>query len=175
MTNCYVCSFVPHHANSNPFWTPEPENEINTLCMVANWTLSSTGPSSDISKWLPNCTVSQDLKEWRNPRNYSKKTNNTNFAGIAPARYPTKPLFCFSRACDRGTTTKFLGTSDCKEILPVATDRDQNKGVWHSLYSGSSPTRFCNESICNLEIAPINWTAASFGQTSSRGSSGPCC
>ena len=118
MTNCYVCSFVPHHANSNPFWTPEPETEVNTMCMVANWTLQLTGSGHMVSRYLPNCAGSQEISEWRDPKDYTTSTNISNVKGIAPARYPTKPLFCFSRACQTDSGKKeptiFLGTLDCK-------------------------------------------------------------
>ncbi|XP_053287522.1 uncharacterized protein LOC128448791 [Pleuronectes platessa] len=170
VTNCYVCSFVPHHANSNPFWTPEPETEVNTLCIVAFWYMQVIKNDKYFTRWLPNCTKSQPIKEWRDPRNYTKKTNQTNLEGIAPARYPTKSPFCFSVTCRESfrtrknviiPATKYLGKSDFLVTLKVASDADQNKGYWHPLYSDSSPSKPCNHlSVhCNVDHAPINWTA----------------
>ena len=170
MTDCYVCSFVPHHADSNPFWTPEPETEVNTLCITAFWHLQMTGSDQNFTQWLPNCTKSQPVKEWRDPRNYTQNTNRTNLEGVAPARYPTRSPFCFSRTCNEAyrnrwnveiSATKYLGKSDCLETLRVADDIDQNKGYWHPLYNGSSPSKHCNHAgvYCNINPPPINWTA----------------
>ncbi|XP_034453369.1 uncharacterized protein LOC117768950 [Hippoglossus hippoglossus] len=170
MTDCYVCSFVPHHADSNLFWTPEPEMEVNTLCITAFWHLQMTGSDQNFTQWLPNCTKSQPIEEWRDPKDYTKKTNRTNLEGVTPARYPTKSPFCFSMTCSETQrnpqnviipATKYLGKSDCLVTLKVAGNTDQNEEYWHPLYNGSSPSKHCNRVgvHCNMNPAPINWTA----------------
>lgn len=147
VSDCYVCSFIPHHSRTNPCLTPRPIPLHEIMCVLAIYTALTTTPATSLTEfthYLPNCTtVSEfDLKHWRTPQHYTSVTNETNSQGITTARYPYAPSLCFRRNCAEGDMD--LGVADCESYLPV---------------EGVSGHPLCSESKCKDSwVKPINFT-----------------
>lgn len=121
MSDCYVCSFIPHHSQTNPCFIPKPVPLEEVVCFIAMYTALTTTPTNfmQFTQFLPNCTTVTDynLLHWRTPDNFSTKTNVTNLQGITMARNPIPPSLCFRRDCAGGDVDQ--GVANCVSYFPV--------------------------------------------------------
>uniref|UniRef100_A0A3P9M5Y8 Uncharacterized protein n=1 Tax=Oryzias latipes TaxID=8090 RepID=A0A3P9M5Y8_ORYLA len=97
VTDCYVCSFVPHHARHNPTITPRPVSMFKTLMFFVEFT--SAYSSIGVKRLFPGVNIS-------------------NLRGLALNRWPETAPFCIRSNCN-DRSTHFLGRSHCKDVVVV--------------------------------------------------------
>lgn len=122
LTNCYVCSQIPHHIDHAPYLRPVPLQPQQIMCLMLE---SSTRPfndsKTDFEDPFPNCT--KHVGDWTNPGNFTKKQNRTLSQGISPYKNQSLIPVCLSRACVTSKhTNEMPGRLEC--ILNVSLSQN---------------------------------------------------
>lgn len=105
LTDCYVCPYIPHHADCNPYLTPIPTDEKDMMCHMAYYATQRAGfkgmPWFGLRNFtnITNCKQLSDLTEWMVPTNFSSKTNGTQLQGIATAKSGRPSPLCIAIKC----------------------------------------------------------------------------
>lgn len=105
LTDCYVCPYIPHHADSNPYLTPIPTDEKDMMCQMAYYATQRAGfkglPWFGLQNFtnLTGCKQLSDFTEWMVPVNFSSKTNGTQLQGIVTARSGKPSPLCIAIKC----------------------------------------------------------------------------
>uniref|UniRef100_A0A8C7X353 Uncharacterized protein n=1 Tax=Oryzias sinensis TaxID=183150 RepID=A0A8C7X353_9TELE len=140
-TDCYVCSFVPHHARHNPTISPRPVSMFKTFMFFVQFTSAST--KVGVKDIFPDVNISfSDQSTWRRPAHFSNATNMTNLRGLALNRWPETAPFCVTSKCD-AHSANFLGRSHCKDaiVVPDWNSSIASLGGMHWSYNASMPSK----------------------------------
>ncbi|XP_051803277.1 uncharacterized protein LOC127533651 [Acanthochromis polyacanthus] len=121
VTNCYVCSQLPHHATHQTIFTPIGLNKSETMCIFGESTLRMLKNfTGNMSYWFPNCTIHEE--KWLDPTNFSQATNTTLGVGIAPLRTNIPFPLCLQRTCGDMYRHHLPGTPNCIHIISLSSN-----------------------------------------------------